>query len=567
MITEMSSRGLGCAALVAIAACALHGCQSAEASLAPLPPPIVSTTDPIAEPPPFKDVGIRSQGRRIPVIMWHNVVPSERERRAWFDVTKSRFIEQLETLRRDGWTPISLDALHGHLTNGEPVPQKAVVLTFDDAYQGFFDNAYPILKERKLPAAMFVHTGYVGDKRNSPKMGWTELETLVRDGLVSIGSHTVSHPEDITRLYSDEIRRELEESKKALESRLKIEVKDFAYPVGKNNEAVRQMVKDAGYRMAFTTDPGPAEESPGILAVNRWIETKFEEACRSVEDTATNAPASVVEIPLRDQAIEVRNEVIDGRRFTLIVGGKPRTWLSAGRFTVGKIVSLAGAKAGVNGGYFALSALQSDDTQMIGPCLTSNQKVFRPDKYEPRLPKLANRPIIALGPDKMAIFPFQPGVANTEAQIRAFMPDATDVFMAGAWFVRNGIGRTWDELQVYCAKDVNDHRRRAFFGTMADGRTMIGASISSLRTEQLGKILAKAGVQEAVLLDSGYSTSLVLGDQVLASGHSTPDKPSRPIPHSILLFSELPPAEGNVGVLSEIAAERRSATQGGLRRR
>jgi hypothetical protein len=102
---------------------------------------------------------------------------------------------------------------------------------------------------------------------------------------------------------------------------------------------------------------------------------------------------------------------------------------------------------------------------------------------------------------------------------------------------------------------------------MRDGRIVIGAAIDSVTTSQLGNALVEAGVKEALLLDSGYSTSLVFGDQILASGHSTPDQPSRPIPHSILLTSDLAPADGNVKTLAEIATERRSASQGGRRPR
>ncbi len=70
--------------------------------------------------------------------------------------------------------------------------------------------------------------------------------------------------------------------------------------------------------------------------------------------------------------------VFGGRKLTMIAGGVPRTWLAAGRFPVGQIITMAGAKAGINGGgYFALSAITSDDDQMIGPCPRQQPEDFQ----------------------------------------------------------------------------------------------------------------------------------------------------------------------------------------------
>ncbi|MFX8797768.1 phosphodiester glycosidase family protein, partial [Acinetobacter baumannii] len=77
-----------------------------------------------------------------------------------------------------------------------------------------------------------------------------------------------------------------------------------------------------------------------------------------------------------------------------------------------------------------------------------------------------------------------------------------------------------------------DPRRRAFFGVAADGTIVLGASLGSVGSDRLADAAAAAGVQEAVMMDSGFSTSLVYGDKVIASGHSTPTEPSRPVPHA-----------------------------------
>lgn len=543
----------------------LAGCQG-QTRVSNVPSSDLSRISP-SEPPRFREISIASQDRRIPVLMYHNVVAKRGPNSPWFDYTTKQFVDDLNWIESHGWQPISIDDFYAHLSEGKPVPDRSVLLTFDDNYQGFYDNAYPILKQRRFPSVMFVHTKFVGNQENTPKMSWDELKSLVKEGLVAIGSHTVSHPEDISMLPSEEQKRELVDSKKELEAKLGIEVRYLAYPDGKNSFFTQMEAKEAGYKLAFSTESGLAEESPNILCVNRYIANKLQEACAKAESAMADAPAAVAQIPLQDSPLEVINGRFDGRKLTMIAGGLPKTWLSAGRFPVGKIISMSGAKAGINGGYFALSAISSDDDQMIGPCLSSNQKIFKEDHYQPRLPKLLNRPLVLIGPSKMVIAPFQAGTMNKEDLIKAYLPDVTDVFMAGAWFVHNGVARQWNELRTYVAKDVNDFRRRAFFGAMRDGRVVVGAAIDSVTTEQLGKSLVAAGVQEAVLLDSGFSTSLVFGDQILASGHSTADEPSRPVPHTILLYSSLTPPAENDSVLKAIAEERRTASQGGGRRR
>ena len=111
-------------------------------------------------------------GARIPVIMYHDIVKKRGKGSVWFDITVAEFREQMEWMRDQGATPITLEALHQHLTRGEAVPDKAVVLTFDDNYQGFYDLAYPVLHEMAFPSAMFVHTNFVGDKTGSHTRKW-----------------------------------------------------------------------------------------------------------------------------------------------------------------------------------------------------------------------------------------------------------------------------------------------------------------------------------------------------------------------------------------------------------
>ncbi len=500
------------------------------------------------EPPKlYTEISLKAQGQRVPVIMYHDVL---KEKSVWFDTTADEFEEQMSLLSKQGYTPISLDQLYKHLTTGEVVPDKSIVLTFDDNYQGFYDNALPILEKYKFPAAMFVHTKFVGEKSGKhPKMDWTELKALVKGSLITIGSHTISHPDDITQLSQPEQEKELTESKATLEKELGKPMPYLAYPDGKNDKLVQANARAAGYTMAFTMVNTPAEESPNIMSVGRYIQTKFQKALDERDDAVRGGAFAVYRGQIHDAPITYKEGTFAGTKLSLVIGGIPQSLLSPAREGVLDFIHRTpGAVAGINGGFFAMAAINSSDNQMVGPCKTHDAPTLVPDTAEERWVKLHNRPVIIWGPREMAIVPFEPGSVNTDEAFKDLMPDYTDTFLAGVWLVHAGVARTADDMEMFASKDIQDPRRRAFIGIDAEGHIVLGACTESASSEKLATAAAAAGVQEAVLLDSGFSTSLVYGEDVKASGHSTNLIPSRPVPHAIVLLGKLDPTTAALGV-------------------
>lgn len=473
--------------------------------------------------------------RRIPVIMYHDIVKSRGRNSVWFDCSVAEFEEQMKFLADEGAVPISLDDLHAHLTEGKEVPEKAIVLTFDDNYQGFYDNALPILEKLQYPAAMFVHTGFVGDKDDAhPKMDWDTLKSLVKNPLITIGGHTVNHPE-LDQLTSTQQRKELTDSKVELEKELGIVVKYLAYPVGKFNDVSVALTQELGYTMAFTIDNGPAEESPSILKVNRYVHTRLKKAWEDRENSLEGAPAAIADIEWQDTTVTYTEETFERVRLGLVVGGAPESLNSSTRKGVLDFVNETGAVGGVNGGFFDMAAIAGKGNKMIGPFKSSDLPILIPDQYPDRWPKLRNRPVVMWGPKRFAILPFAPEMMNNAEAFQEFMPDYTDVFLGGVWLVHDGEARSRSHQNTFAAKDIQDSRKRAFFGIMRDGRIVLGATLGNASSHKLAKAIAAAGVQEAILLDSGFSTSLVFDGEVKAFGHSTPTTPSRPVPHAIVV--------------------------------
>ena len=522
---------------------ALSGCKQAEHALqiqradpAPPAPATDGSTPPVQEA--YADISVRAQDARIPVLMFHDVVPKRNKDTVFFDCSEAEVQKILDWIAEQKLTPISLDQLYDHLTGKKPAPPNSIVLTFDDDYQGFFDIAYPLLKEKKFPCAMFVHTDYVGSTKGRAKMAWPTLETLVKDGLVTIGSHTLSHPDDITLLTQTDQEKEISESKKVLEDKLKIKIDYFAYPDGKNDPISQNFVKSAGYKMAFTVENGPAEESPSIYTVNRYIQTRYEKALEDCKAAMDNAPVSVVEQPLKAAPITYEKGIRSSVDMSFIRGGTPQTRRSEARQGVLDFMKESQTVAGINGTFFALADVNGTSNEMVGPVFSSNEKAWVKDLVPERIAKIHNRPMVVFGPTKIAFFPFCASM-NNEEPIRNFMPDFTDAFVAGVWLIHEGKARSEDEMMEFGARDAMQPRHRAFFGTTQDGQIVLGASQDSVSAEKLASAAAEAGVYEAVMMDSGFSTSLVYGDKVIASGHSTPTEPSRPVPHAIVLSGTL----------------------------
>jgi hypothetical protein len=136
----------------------------------------------------------------------------------------------------------------------------------------------------------------------------------------------------------------------------------------------------------------------------------------------------------------------------------------------------------------------------------------------------------------MAFLPFRPHLALDEEGVRRLLPDVTDCFLGGAWLIHNGKPLDHEELERFGLDNIFDFRPRAMLGIDNQGRPFLGAAMTGNASDRLAKSLAKLGLEECVLLDSGFSTSLVLGQDVLVSGIVRDDMPARPVPHALLLY-------------------------------
>ena len=199
--------------------------------------------------------------RHIPVLVYHRVGYTTDN----FTVTPERFATDLQTLQLWGYSTISLEQLQKFLDEPDfELPDKPILITFDDGYKDNFDNAYPVLKQHGMVATFFIITDMLWSvERLNPQ----HIVEMAQGGM-SFGSHTVSHKR-LGDLTTEEIQDELVNSKATLESVLGKAVNGIAYPQGSYNDNVIAIAQNVGYVTGFTVREGFCSNNSPNLELRR----------------------------------------------------------------------------------------------------------------------------------------------------------------------------------------------------------------------------------------------------------------------------------------------------------
>lgn len=186
--------------------------------------------------------------RKIPVLAYHRVGYTTDN----LTVTPERFSNDLDSLQQRGYCSITLGEFQNFMSDRNvELPEKPVVITFDDGYLDNFQNAYPILKRHGMVGTFFIITDMLWTQDRLTPENIVEME----QGGMSFGSHSVTH-RALGELDQATVYDELVNSKAVLESVLGKKVDAIAYPRGSYNERVVQIAKNVGYNIGFTVREG-----------------------------------------------------------------------------------------------------------------------------------------------------------------------------------------------------------------------------------------------------------------------------------------------------------------------
>jgi peptidoglycan/xylan/chitin deacetylase (PgdA/CDA1 family) len=202
----------------------------------------------------------------VPVLMYHSVNPQGEPKRDPLVVTPRTFEKQMRFLKQHRYNVLPLETIADLFKEGKRLPARLVAITLDDGYKDNYTYAFPILKKYGLPATMFIITGEVG---RPDRLSWDEINQMQASGIITFGSHCLG-PEPLIKIKSEgEVKRQVFDSKKVLEERLGSAVTMFSYPEGKFNAKIKQLVKDAGYKLAVGTSPGKKYSSNDVFLIKR----------------------------------------------------------------------------------------------------------------------------------------------------------------------------------------------------------------------------------------------------------------------------------------------------------
>lgn len=216
--------------------------------------------------------------RDIPILLYHHIVQEGEQSST--ALRQETFAHQMQLLKDNGYAAVSFEDIIAYVERGTPLPEKAVIITFDDGYLSNYELAYPILREMDYPATIFVigcslgHYQYYKDTEYelTPHFGASEAEEMLRSGLISIESHTfdmhqwtpfetgervradiLPFADESDGAYIAALERDIE-SQNALLAAYGIKSTVLAFPEGKHIQMSDAVLRNNGYKATVTTD-------------------------------------------------------------------------------------------------------------------------------------------------------------------------------------------------------------------------------------------------------------------------------------------------------------------------
>ena len=212
--------------------------------------------------------------KRVPIICYHSVTSDadrvERDPHKQH-IPLSLFLSHLDYLQ-EHHNVISLSQYVDARRNNRRLPDRSVVLTFDDGFEDFYTVAAPHLCQRRLPATVFIITERAYGRlipKGESFLNWDQIRELAAAG-IEIGSHTCSHV-PLSELSLEEATKELSASRAFLESNVGCSPIPLSYPFGQTSESISRLAQALGFTCAIATDSGPNSEEASIFRLGRTV--------------------------------------------------------------------------------------------------------------------------------------------------------------------------------------------------------------------------------------------------------------------------------------------------------
>lgn len=202
---------------------------------------------------------------RVAVLMYHRIGNAHNAWEHKYCVSPERFAAHMRLLAHRGMRAVPIDDFVAWIAGEKDLPDGSFLLTFDDGFYGVYEYAMPVLREFGWPATVFLVSSLIGKKdiwcekenpseQTYPLLEQEHINEMCKQGF-SFHSHSRTHA-DLTKISDEALRNEIAGARTDLENALGSAVSYLAYPYGRYNERVLELTRQAGYRAAFSVQPG-----------------------------------------------------------------------------------------------------------------------------------------------------------------------------------------------------------------------------------------------------------------------------------------------------------------------
>lgn len=211
---------------------------------------------------------------KMPVLMYHHILKNNKR---WGDyvISPQQFEKDLQYIKEAGYTTVTADQILNFFLRKEPLPEKPIMITFDDGYESFHEYAYSLLQKYNMKATVMIIGKYTdlyssGERGNVnySHVNWDQLREMVESGLVEVGNHTYGMHQNqsgcrigIRKLENEsdeEYKKVLMEDVGALNQEIIKELEimpvAFAYPFGVFSKQSDSILQELGFQLIFTCE-------------------------------------------------------------------------------------------------------------------------------------------------------------------------------------------------------------------------------------------------------------------------------------------------------------------------
>ena len=218
---------------------------------------------------------------KIPIFVYHHIVADEKDVLNSAILSLERFTNDMRYINENGYNAITFDDLIAFKEGRADLPQKPVIVTFDDGYSSNYELAYPVLKELNIKATICIIGSYVGMSENMfPHFTWAQAKEMYESGLISIQSHTYdmhrASTKGVSRLeneslddYKTRLRLDMQKITDAIHDNLGYSPLVFAYPNCILNDHSEQIAKEIGYKVTLGLQGEDADISKSLYSLKR----------------------------------------------------------------------------------------------------------------------------------------------------------------------------------------------------------------------------------------------------------------------------------------------------------